>query len=496
VEPGDVIYLPPFGDHELLNTAPAEDLHFLTVWWEDAATIAGLREGAPSAAAARPRAILTVATSGAAAAAAAIHGRYAAARGSRVRPLTEPPPAALSASAALALCARLQAAGEVVVESAPALHCAACGAHRTAAEVSGECPACGERATGDGCAACGQPAAGGEAWHGTACARCGGELERRPVTRLCFRLDRHREAIERQRGRAAMSPALRTLVDAELAAGLAPVAVSGPAGAGAGPEAPIPGLAGQRFEPWFVRAAWLLAATAEGARPEEQQVIFLQPGDARLHAVLLPALAAAGSAAAAAHAPAALIECRDQGCTVPGADGAIPAEGRAWLRRLARKLAAEHGGATPPTQAWTAEQQRFTGQLLRAVEAAGAAYEAPTFAPAAAARAIRDLFVAASEFAERDRPWSRLASRREERNTGVALELLALKALAMIAQPLQPEWSARLLQTLGYAVAPPAAAPGAAGGCMEWGMEWEDTPSLVPTGQAVSGLEELALHQS
>jgi hypothetical protein len=31
---------------------------------------------------------------------------------------------------------------------------------------------------------------------------------------------------------------------------------------------------------------------------------------------------------------------------------------------------------------------------------------------------------------------------------------------------------------------------------MEWGMEWEDTPSLVPTGQAVSGLEELALPQS
>ncbi|HVR10866.1 MAG TPA: cupin domain-containing protein, partial [Thermoanaerobaculia bacterium] len=43
VEPGDVIYFPPFGDHILENTSPHEDLHFLTIWWENMAAVAGLK---------------------------------------------------------------------------------------------------------------------------------------------------------------------------------------------------------------------------------------------------------------------------------------------------------------------------------------------------------------------------------------------------------------------------------------------------------------------
>ena len=37
VEPGDAIYLPPLGHHELRNLSPAEPLTFLTIYWEDMA---------------------------------------------------------------------------------------------------------------------------------------------------------------------------------------------------------------------------------------------------------------------------------------------------------------------------------------------------------------------------------------------------------------------------------------------------------------------------
>ena len=44
VGPGDVIYLPPFGEHILENVSPSDDLHFLSIWWEDPAVLAGLEE--------------------------------------------------------------------------------------------------------------------------------------------------------------------------------------------------------------------------------------------------------------------------------------------------------------------------------------------------------------------------------------------------------------------------------------------------------------------
>jgi oxalate decarboxylase/phosphoglucose isomerase-like protein (cupin superfamily) len=34
VRKGDVIYLPPFSQHSLLNTSDSEDLELLCIWWE------------------------------------------------------------------------------------------------------------------------------------------------------------------------------------------------------------------------------------------------------------------------------------------------------------------------------------------------------------------------------------------------------------------------------------------------------------------------------
>jgi mannose-6-phosphate isomerase-like protein (cupin superfamily) len=38
VSKGDVIYLPPFSQHSLLNTSDDEDLELLCIWWEATAS--------------------------------------------------------------------------------------------------------------------------------------------------------------------------------------------------------------------------------------------------------------------------------------------------------------------------------------------------------------------------------------------------------------------------------------------------------------------------
>jgi len=431
--------------------------------------------------------------------------------------------------------------GEVALRPRPALYCEACRRHPAAGEVSGLCTGCGRRigGGGSGCPGCGQPTCGGEALAGAVCTRCGGTLARRELARLRFALAGHEEAVRRHYERTAMSPRLRALVDAALDRGLPELAVGHPAGPGAAP--PLPGLAGQRLERWFTRAARLLAMAGDAAA---SPVVFLGLGEAFFYAAVLPALADA--AGAPALAPAALVEAEDYRAALTGfatsggaAGGVPPAAWQPWLHGLAQRVAQDHQGQAPPTQAWTREQQRFAGKLLRLAEETVAAYQPATFSPGEAARLLGDLVRAASAFAAAEQPWRRVASRREERNTGVALELLAAKLLAQLAHPLLPEWTAALWRCLGYSSrlgeggeAGEASAGGAAGDAGEVGGggaggaagdageaggagaggaagdpgeggeagaagaggagSWEAVPSFVPSGQPIAGLEELA----
>jgi mannose-6-phosphate isomerase-like protein (cupin superfamily) len=418
VEPGDVVYLPPFGDHILENESPHEDLHFLSIWWEDPAAVAGLKEK-PAGDSPGGRRVLAVAA-GAAGLDAEIHARYVRLCGIEVQTFADRAsgPAATAASggsgavAVLDLFARLQSAGQVV-------------------------------------------------------------LRRQPAPGLFFDPASHAPAIARQAGRAAMSPRLRTLVDAALARGLAELAVSHAASSGI--ELPLPGLAAHRFDPRFVRAARLLARGAKG----ERVIVFLGRDEAYFHAVLLPALAAA---AASEYAPAALVEAGEGEAAVADLAAGGPAEWADWLRGLEAKVARDHQGLAPPTQAWTDGQQVFVGRLQRQMEEAAAAYQAPTFSPRRAARLLRELVAAARELAEREEPWSRLAARREESSTAIAVELLAAKVLAILAYPLLPDWSSRLWRGLGYSAPLGAGGRGPAG-------DWEETPTFVPTGNPIRGLD-------
>jgi mannose-6-phosphate isomerase-like protein (cupin superfamily) len=481
VGPGDVIYLPAFGDHILENLSPRDDLHFLSIWWEDPEVLAALRERTAGGRERPRRARLSIAVRAGGAGGgpagaeldgprlgAEIQARFARLQGARVRLLDDDPAAETAArgedaaGAALALCERLQAAGEVAPRSRPA--------------------------------------------------------------RLIFALAGHEPAVRRHSERVTMSPRLRALVDLALERGLPEIEISRPAATGVTP--PVPGLAAQRFDPGFVRAARLLAAAATegpegGAGDEpsaERPIVFLGVDQAYFYAVVLPALADAAGAAAG-WGPAALIEADAAGyrwalAGLPGAGGETPAGWRPWLRGLAQRVAQDHQGLAPPTQAWTGEQQRFTGRLLRLAEEAAAAYQPATFSPGEAARVAGELVRAAAEFAAAERPWRGVASRREERNTGVALELLAAKLLALAAYPLAPEWSSSLWRCLGYSSRLGEGgggegdrgdgegargdggrddSGGGAGGPGETrAADWEAVPSFVPTGAPIRGLAELA----
>jgi len=442
VGPGDVVYLPPFGDHILENLSPSEDLHFLSIWWEDPAVLAGLAEPAASGRPRLPRRMLAVAvcTGGGRGPAAAdlagpilgaeILARFAGLQGAAVRTLLDLAPAPATpelpeatasddAADAKALCERLRAAGAVAQRSRPA--------------------------------------------------------------RLCIALAGYEEAVRHHYEHTAMSPRLRALVDAALDRGLPELVISRSPAPGAGPRPR--GLSGQRFERWFARAARVLLAdtAATAGDPEnaaeagpERPVVFLGLGEAFHYAVVLPALAAA--AGAPAFAPLALVETEDYGAAF---GGETPARWQPWLRGLAERVARDHQGQAPPTQAWTREQQRFAGNLLRLAEEAAAAYQPATFSPGEASRLLDELVRTASAFAAAEEPWRRVTSRREERNTGVALELLAAKLLAQLAHPLSPAWSARLWHSLGF-----ASRLGEGGEA-----SWEEVPTFVPTGNPICGLD-------
>ena len=99
--------------------------------------------------------------------------------------------------------------------------------------------------------------------------------------------------------------------------------------------------------------------------------------------------------------------------------------------------------------------------------------EPRTFSPQQAVRTALELVRSARRFGRAEENWHRVPGRSEERRTGISLELLAVKALALVMAPIMPEFAARLWRELGYAT--PLA-----------DFRWEERPTWVPAGQRVS----------
>lgn len=147
--------------------------------------------------------------------------------------------------------------GAIYAKKAPTLYCESCQLFLFEAHVDGGCPHCPAASGGNACEACGRPndCADLREPH---CHHCGGEPSVREIERFYFPLEPHRERLERFWAEARMDPHMRSLCQTMLEAGLPEIAVSHPSDWGI--PVPVEGFSDQRIYVWFEMAAGYLAA--------------------------------------------------------------------------------------------------------------------------------------------------------------------------------------------------------------------------------------------
>jgi cupin domain/tRNA synthetase class I (M) len=403
VGPGDVLFMPPFNDHVLLNTSETEEVLFLSVFWED---MPGLAHLAAESSAHPEKRVLLTATPGAAARAAEVHARYLEMRGVLVRRAFDDPGSSLSpevARAARELAERLLDEGRLAVRALPAPH-------------------------------------------------------------LAFPMAPYAAELREYYLSANLGPRVRAVGERLLVEGLPEIAVSAPGTEGV-PAPGLEGQV--LSADFLAVAALLAAGEQDAWEgfwdsAEGSTVQFFAPEEIERFAIRQPALLLAAHPGIRLPRTLVVADAPDE-VTAEGpgvgtaATPADIAQWRAWLSELAERVAQERGGAVPATGFWMPEQRRFYKRLLQLVQEAAHAYEAPSFAPEEIGRLLADLVWATRRFAESERAWIGVPDRQNERRTSLALELLAAKILAMVVAPLAPELGASLARALGAAAtgAPP-----------------------------------------
>ncbi len=426
---------------------------------------------------------------------------------------------------------KLRKAGKLESREAPAPYCEPCDRYLFEADISGACPHCGEGVTGNTCEACGRV---NDCINlaDSRCTACGEATTQRNIRRLIFPLSRYGDALTEYLRRTQMSPRLRAFCEAYLADGLPDVAVSHVSGWGI----PVPGDShpGQTLYVWFEMAARYLAyaqhlsengASEEGygafwRSPEAGIVQFFGFDNSFYYALLLPALYMAFDPdlrlpeafvtneffrldgekfstsrghsilgrALLAEVPRDLVrfylahsgpEKEETNFTLEEMWETLRREPlgawRRWLETLGRKVREESEGQVPATGDWTPDQLRFYRQLEGALREAAEAYEPAAFSPQRLTRLMAELVRTANRFGRSEDHWKGVAERSQEWRTGLALELLAAKVLAIIAAPIMPAFAADLWRALGHAESMP---PGVWNEALEW----------VPAGQAALDL--------
>lgn len=584
VEAGDVIYFASFGDHTLKNASGSEDILFLSVYWEDRASLPTAERtpgAAPggrvlvTAAPPTPNGDLHLGHLSGPYLAGDIQTRYLRQRGLDVRyacgtddnqsyvPLAaaqrgstpgetadllagdiqrtlaaarvemdlfvRPNASRHHAPMAQAFCRALHERGALIEREAPSPYCHTCERYLFEAHIRGGCPHCGALTGGNSCEDCGRPNDCIDLVD-PSCTGCGGTPSPRTFRRLYFPLGRYARELAAYHRSVAMAPGLRSLCEQVLAEGLPDIAVTHPAAWGI--PAPIEGFEGQRLYAWFEMAPRYLAYAEALAEEQGGWQAFFKAEGARIiqcfgfdngffYAVFLPALYLAFDpeirlpaafvmnefyrldglkfSTSRRHAiwgrelmpavPADMVrfylaktapETEGTSFTLGDFEAEIQRElcgaWQAWLHDLGAKVRRDAGGRVPATGDWTAEHRRFYARLCQLAAEAAGAYEASTFSPQRAAAALSTLVREARRFGKAEDGWRRVARRGEERRTGIALELLAARSLAMMAAPILPDFAARLLRELGY-------------GDVTLAARWEEQPEWVPAGQRVGDLD-------
>ncbi|WP_394848190.1 class I tRNA ligase family protein [Pendulispora brunnea] len=553
VQAGDVLYQPPFQSHTLVNTGDAEELLFLTVWWEDLQLWAHERP-APNhrprrtmvtAAPPTPNGDLHVGHISGPYLAADIHTRYLRLRGVDARyisgsddnqsyvktnaarlgmgpqasadllsydiltTLTEmgirldqfvrPNASPHHGKLARELFRTLKVHGHLVEKEVDSPWCEKCDLYLYEAYIGGRCPHCHAPSGGNICEECGRPNDCADLLE-PRCTQCGSAPVRRPTTRLFFPLSRWEKPLREFHRKVAMNPSLRSLCEQAMAAGLPDIAVTHVTDWGI--QVPLVGYEDQCIFVWCEMAARYLAHARHLSSVED----YWKSDDGNIvqcfgfdngffYAVLLPAIYMAFDPSLrlpsaylmnefyhldgrkfstsrrhaiwarelAAQVPADMVrfylsytrpEVESTNFTREDFKATCTREllgvWQPWLESLGRRITADFDGVVPATGDWTGEHRAFYNRLGELRDTAASAYEATSFSPQRAARVLCELAREAHRFGQAETVWRRVATRKEERRTAAALELLAAKVLAEAAAPMLPDFAAQLWGHLGY----------------------------------------------
>lgn len=436
-----------------------------------------------------------------------------------IRPIAEPEYGPMAQRFFL----RLHRQGALVEREAPAPYCEGCDRYLYEGYIEGRCPRCGRRSTGNCCEDCGFPNDSIDLLEAV-CTRCRQPPSRRIFKRLLLPLSRHVDALQDYWAQAAMSPSLRSFCEQELAAGLPDIAVTHPNRWGL--PVPVSGYEGQTIATWCEEAArTLFYASCLGKEwehfwrsPEAAAVQCFGFDNSFYYAVFVPAALHAldpeirppgallmnqfsllegekfstsrGRAIwgreLLAVAPADLVRFYlsrirpDAEKTsfhlsgfVDAVDQELLGEWQPWLEEMAIRMRHDFGSRVPAADRWTEAQRRFQRRIEALRAEAAEAYEARTFSPPEALRALGALVREARRFATSE----------ESGPTAGALELLAAKALAILSAPILPDFAERLWRHLGYE-----------GPLSE--HRWEDPLQWLPSGQSLCGLNAVSYFES
>lgn len=418
--------------------------------------------------------------------------------------------------------------GHLVAKETDALWCEVCELYPAGSQVTGTCPHCHEDSHGDVCTNCGMPNHGADLID-PKCVACGGAPVKKPLRRLFFPLEVHRTVLETYYRKVSMPSRHHALI-LRLMGGELPDIVASHPGEWGIPVA-VDGFEGQVVSTWLEAVPNYLAAaaeTAEKATVEGGWKAFWASDDARVvqfltqdnswsHGMLYPAVLKAFDGDATPPMVFVTLQSYSFDDAVSAADKiqwtralmdsnssdtvrafaayscaeAAPTtysheefanfvnqeligKWQTWLASLQGRMTAAYDDVIPEAGSWTGRHLAFLKRLKSLLDQAAEAYSAEEFSPQRVMQAAGDVVRLADAFGKSEEAWAHAPSAHNERRTAFALELAAVRTLAMMTQPVMPDFSARLWKSLGYDT--PLTA-------------WETEPHFVTPGNMAKDLD-------
>ncbi|WP_256872646.1 class I tRNA ligase family protein [Candidatus Entotheonella palauensis] len=402
---------------------------------------------------------------------------------------------------------------------------------RFEAQVTGQCPYCGAQASANDCESCGRFHDDAELIDGR-CADTGRVLELRPFERFYLCLERLRPALEDFRATAFLPAELKHFMDWILSGTLPDIGITHLADYGIGLD--VPGFEHQRLNMTFEHAGRLFTAIQQLSGDSEdpdgwrswlearsvklipffgfdnsymRAILFpallfgycdklIQPyalalnhfylldhqkfSTSRNHAIWGDALAAQyGSDATRFYLALTRPETQETNFSTPQFEATINdvliGQWQAWIADIQNRLSTHFDAMVPEAGPWSLQAYRFYDDLLQTCARVKHAYMPETFSTTRACHELNHFVELARCFGHETEPLNRARPRPREAETHIALEMMALRTVALLVMPIMPRFATAVLDTLGEA-------PGA------HAFTWPDPPVFIAPGRRIDGL--------